>query len=147
MIEYKGVKVEVSEAGNFLAVVKGEHVSKSSMAAMKKLIDKAEEFALFEVYVEGSYGIRDAKVQSVIAVRKSKGRYNVHSHEFVLADNAVRVRVAMTDQAGAILAYQDLKLQHEAIRKAQDEELRVFGAKIKWLTADQYVASKTEVAK
>jgi len=124
MFEYKSHKITVGDNGEFKAFLNGAFVEKSSLAAIKKEIDKASEFEPFDCFAPQRYGseLLPARVVGIAKARGKKTQYN--KDKWLLSDGRdVQRVVRANDQNKALLArHIELENEHNARRKEIDEK-------------------------
>lgn len=73
MFEHKGVKIEFSEGdGKFSATVKGEFIEATSLAGMKKKIEKQDAFTEFSALVRERWSDKFSRV-TIVGISKPRG--------------------------------------------------------------------------
>lgn len=71
--EHKGTKVYLSPSGRFYADTKDGRVLSSSIASIKKKLDKRETFKPFKAFVIDGYHEREIKEFTVVGITKRRG--------------------------------------------------------------------------
>lgn len=121
---HKGVKIELTPTGQFVALVHGKRTTCHSLDAMKKRIDKKPAFEPFKALVMETYRhqFQERLIVALKASRKSYGasRYWVDEHDNQLASvykDTPENRARMTE------LFALLKANNEARERMRQEEI------------------------
>lgn len=124
-LNYKNTEITVSATGDFSASVAGNHLSASSLKALKKKIDATTPFTPFDGFIVGFY---DDKIErfKVVGFRQRRGRSNYH--EWICEYEPGRTRThahihrATPEALRRAKAYVKLMEDNKRKREKMDEE-------------------------
>lgn len=154
-LEHKGIKITITHEGKFEAVIGGKRVVKPSVDAMKKAIDAhaLDEFVPFSAIKNvndnrGEKELKDLKGMTrvmVTGIQKTGQKKWWSAQNTFATDSGINTAKVLKDTLPNIAAFKahqaycdkTNKILHE--RRVQEEKLN---NKVKWITADDYVASK-----
>lgn len=115
MFKHKGIDIAVTDNGQFTAYVDGHEVAATSLAAMKKKLDKVDPFEQFDA-LEVNDGHKLVRVVGI-----SRARASWRSDEWKLKDGGTRRTVyANTPENKKVLAERaEMAARHSKVVEAQ----------------------------
>lgn len=156
-IEYRGVAIAFNEkTGNFSAKFGGEHESRTSLAALKKAIDKSLE-SLFEPFAgfvcDRAYGrvvnpsepgqLPEMKPVTVKGAKMNKSASWYDKFKFLLADDLLITEAVLADtpeNRAAYLAAYSFRKESERIEKERKEKQEELDKALVWRLAREFFA-------
>lgn len=148
-LEHRGIAITMNErTGAFSAKINGENESRTSLAALKKAIDKslATDFVPFSAYRDRSYEERKLpegdvpgmiKIKVVNATENKRASY-WEKHKFVTEDGRTLTNAVLADNPKNIAAYLALHTfdaETQRIDKERKEKSNQLRAKIEYVVA------------
>ena len=138
-VKHNGVQIFITDGGQFVAEINGERVTRPSVAAVKKLIEKKATFAPFPVIEEthgGRYGgtVTKATIKSYLIVGAKKNPRGSGWANNLWIDEKGGTHSTVIDDTpenrAKMQAHIDRKYELAVIEEAHEAELRKLDAAI-----------------